>query len=130
PILLQFTGTQGARPFVIGAISLVLTLLPLGALGRVESAAQSAVRLAGLMDAVRAAPVVMLAAAVAGLVESADLALLPLYGLHAGIGERAALLLVTVFMAGNVTLQMPIGLLADRFGLRLLLGICALLSGI
>ena len=28
PILLEFTGTQGARPFVIGAICLMLTLLP------------------------------------------------------------------------------------------------------
>jgi MFS family permease len=72
----------------------------------------------------------MLAAVVAGLVESADLALLPLFGLQAGIGEKASLLLVTVFMAGNVVLQMPIGLLADRFGRRFLLGICALLSGI
>ena len=74
------------------------------------------------MGAVRTAPIVMLAAAVAGLVESADLTLLPLFGLHAGIGERAALLLVTVFMAGNVILQTPIGLLADRFGRRFLLG--------
>jgi MFS family permease len=130
PILLEFTGTEGARPFVIGAISLVLTLLPLGALGRVESATQSAVRLGGLMGAVRMAPVVMLAAAVAGLVESADLTLLPLYGLHAGIGERASLMLVTVFMAGNVVLQTPIGFLADRYGRKFLLGICALLSGI
>ena len=130
PVLLEFTGTRGARPFVIGALFLVLTLLPFAVLRRVRSATQEFAPLGGLMNAVRAAPVVMLAAAVAGLVESADLALLPLFGLHAGIGERAALLLVTVFMAGNVALQMPIGLLADRFGLRLLLGICALLSGI
>lgn len=130
PVLLEFTGTRGSRPFVIGALFLVLTLLPFAVLRRVRSATQEFAPLGGLMGAVRAAPVVMLAAAVAGLVESADLALLPLFGLHAGIGERAALLLVTVFMAGNVALQMPIGLLADRFGLRLLLGICALLSGI
>ncbi len=82
------------------------------------------------MGAVRTAPIVMLAAAVAGLVESADLTLLPLFGLNAGIGERASLLLVTVFMTGNVILQTPIGLLADRFGRRLLLGCCALLSAI
>ena len=109
----------------------MLTLLPLAVLRRVTKR-DPGVRAAAAasMGAVRAAPVVMLAAVVAGLVESADLALLPLFGLHAGIGERAALLLVTVFMAGNVVLQMPIGLLADRFGRRFLLGICALLSGI
>jgi MFS family permease len=70
----------------------------------------------------------MLAALVAGLVESADLTLLPLYGLQAALDERAALLLVAVFMAGNVVLQVPIGLLADRYGRRTLLAICALTS--
>jgi MFS family permease len=70
----------------------------------------------------------MLAALVAGLVESADLTLLPLFGIHSGLEERAALLLVTVFMAGNVILQVPIGLLADRYGRKFMLGICALAS--
>ncbi len=130
PVLLEFTGTRGWRPFVVGALCLVSTLLPFAVLRRVRSATQEFAPLGGLMSAVHAAPVVMLAALVAGLVESADLALLPLFGLHAGIGERASLLLVTVFMAGNVVLQMPIGVLADRFGRRFLLGICALLSGI
>jgi MFS family permease len=72
----------------------------------------------------------MLAALIAGLIESAELTLLPLFGMHAGFPERGALLLVTVFMAGNVFLQVPIGLLADRSGRRLMLGICALLSGV
>jgi MFS family permease len=70
----------------------------------------------------------MLAALVAGLVESADLTLLPLFGLHSGLDERAALLLVAVFMAGNVVLQVPIGLLADRYGRKTLLAACAVTS--
>ncbi len=41
-----------------------------------------------------------------------------------------ALSLLAVFMAGNVVLQVPIGLLADRFGRRRLLGACALLSAL
>jgi MFS family permease len=44
------------------------------------------------------------------------------------LDEQAALLLVAVFMAGNVVLQVPIGLLADRYGRRTLLGICAVAS--
>jgi MFS family permease len=130
PLLLEITGTRGPYPFVIGAICLASTLLPMAVLRGVRSAAQTFAPLRGLISTLRAAPVVMVAAVVAGLVESADLALLPLYGLHAGFGERLALLLVTVFMVGNVVLQMPIGLLADRFGRRFMLGICALMSGI
>jgi MFS family permease len=128
PVLLEFTGTQGAKPFVIGASCLLLTLLPLAVLRQVTSAAQEFTPLRGLSDTLRTAPIVMLAALVAGLVESADLTLLPLFGMHSGLDERTALLLVAVFMAGNVVLQVPIGLLADRYGRKALLGICALTS--
>ncbi|MGO9038540.1 MAG: MFS transporter [Steroidobacteraceae bacterium] len=128
PILLEFTGTRGWQPFVVGAVGLVVTLAPLALLRGVEGAAQPMTPLRSLAGAVRSAPFVMLAALVAGLVESADFTLLPLFGLHAGFPERTALLLLAVFMAGNVVLQVPIGLLADRFGRRLMLGICALLS--
>ena len=86
--------------------------------------------LRALGRALGGAPVVMLAALVAGLVESSELTLLPLFGVHAGFHDRQALLLVTVFMAGNVVLQAPIGLLADRCGRRLLLGVCALFSAV
>jgi len=135
PVLLEITGTRGPEPFLLGALCLVLTLLPLLLLR--QAAASSAARvvpppqpLRALFGFLPAAPVIMLAAAVAGFVESADLSLLPLYGLRAGVDERAALLLVTIFLAGNMVLQLPIGVLADRYGRSRLLGICALTSGI
>jgi MFS family permease len=128
PVLLEFTGTQGAKPFAIGAACLLLTLLPLAVLRQVTSAAQEFTPLRGLSGALKTAPIVMLAALVAGLVESADLTLLPLFGLHSGLDERSAVLLVAVFMTGNVVFQVPIGLLADRYGRRVLLGICAVAS--
>jgi MFS family permease len=128
PVLLEFTGTQGAKPFAVGAACLVLTLLPMMVLRQITGAPQAFTPLRGLSGALKAAPIVMLAAFVAGLVESADLTLLPLFGLHAGLNEKAALLLVAVFMVGNVVLQVPIGLLADRYGRKTLLGICAAAS--
>ncbi|HLW25706.1 MAG TPA: MFS transporter [Steroidobacteraceae bacterium] len=130
PALLEITGTQGARPFVCGALCLLATLVPLMLLPGVQQSVQPERVRTRLARTVRFAPVVMLAAWVAGLVESADLALLPLFGLHAGLDERAALLLVTVFMAGNVILQTPIGLLADRIGRRAALALCAASSAL
>jgi MFS family permease len=148
PVLLELTGTSGPLPFMIGALCLALTLLPLALLrDAARSSATHATQAAQPTQAAQAppprlaairklfgflpaAPIVMLAAAVAGLVESADLSLLPLFGLHAGLNERTALLLVTVFLVGNVALQLPIGLLADRFGRRAMLGVCALTSAI
>ncbi len=128
PVLLEFTGTEGAKPFAIGAACLILTLLPLAVLRGVTSATQDFKPLRGLSGVLRTAPIVMLAALVAGLVESADLTLLPLFGIRSGLTEKAALLLVAVFMAGNVVLQVPIGLLADRYGRKTLLGFCAATS--
>jgi MFS family permease len=130
PALLEWTGTSGWQPFAIGAVCLVLTLVPLTLLQRVRSAPQEFTPMRELARTLRRAPVIMLAAWVAGLIESAELTLLPLFGIHAGLHDREALLLVTVFMAGNVVLQAPIGILADRFGRRFLLGSCALLSGV
>lgn len=129
PVLLGVTGTQGAAPFVVGALCLLASLLPLALLPHAAVGPQRVSPMRHLMGAIGAAPVVMLAALIAGLIESADLALLPLFGIHGGFTDARALLLVTVFMAGNVVLQVPIGLLADRLGRRLLLGACALLSG-
>ena len=130
PALLEWTGTQGWWPFIIGAACLLPTLLPLALLRQVKSARQEFTSMRRFAVTIRGAPVVMLAALIAGLIESAELTLLPLFGIHAGFHDREALLLVTVFMAGNVALQAPIGMLADRWGRRLMLGVCALLSGI
>ena len=125
PLLLQITGTAGWRPFDVGALCLALTALPL-LLVRESSAREPGPRdrLQWLRIA-RAAPIVMLAALIAGLMESAYVSLLPVFGLLRGIDERTSLLLVSVFLAGNVILQLPIGWLADRLGRRRVLSGCA-----
>ena len=125
PLLLQITGTAGWRPFDVGALCLALTALPL------LIVRQTAVRNPGprgrlqWLRLARAAPIVMLAALIAGLVESAYVTLLPVFGLLRGLDEPGSLLLVTVFLAGNVILQLPIGRLADRLGRRRVLTGCA-----
>ncbi|HUI63134.1 MAG TPA: MFS transporter, partial [Steroidobacteraceae bacterium] len=129
PVLLEFTGTTGWLPFIVGAVSLAVTAVPLLFIHDPPASADSYHR-ARLVPLMRTAPIVMLAALIAGLVESADVSLLPVYGLHQGLDDRAALLLVTVFLAGNIVLQLPIGYLADRLGRRLVLGLCAAVSAV
>ena len=125
PLLLQVTGTSGWRPFAAGALCLALTALPLFAV-RGGSGGDGALgdRLQWLRIA-RAAPTVMVAALIAGLVESAYVALLPVFALRRGLDEQYSLLLVTVFLAGNVLLQLPIGWLGDRLGRQRVLALCA-----
>jgi MFS family permease len=130
PTLLEITGTRGWLPYAAGAACLTAMLVPLVLSRNAIDAPQAFTRLRGFSSALQRAPLVMLASFVAGLVESAELTLLPLFGLRAGFDDHRALLLITVFMAGNVVLQIPIGWLGDRFGRRRLLGLCALLSTI
>jgi MFS family permease len=125
PLLLQITGTSGWRPFAVGALCMALTALPLLA-ARDPPADDAGLRgrLQWLRIA-RAAPIVMLAALSAGLVESAYVSLLPVFALLRGLDEHSSLLLVTVFLAGNVILQLPIGRLGDRLGRERVLMLCA-----
>jgi len=125
PLLLQLTGTAGSRPFAVGALGLALTAVPLALVRHVPAASPGERPRLKWLHIVRAAPVVMLAALLAGLLESAYVSLLPVFGLLRGLDEHAALLLVTVFLAGNVLLQLPIGALADRLGRRPVLAACA-----
>ena len=126
PLVLQLTGTSGWLPFHAGVGCLAFALLPVLLLNNPETAVAAASPPRELLRLLRAAPVVMLAAMVAGLVESADISLLPIFGLESGLNERAALMLVTAFLAGNVVLQLPVGRLADRSGRRLVLAACAI----
>ena len=124
PLMLEITGTVGSKPFAVGALALALTALPLLLVPESPPATLSRERLRWLRIT-RAAPIVMLAALIAGLVESAYVSLLPVFGVLRGLDEHAALLLVTVFLAGNVLLQLPIGRIADHLGRRRVLAACA-----
>ena len=126
PLLLQITGTTGWRPFAVGALGQALTALPL-LVARDHSGSDAALRdRLQWLRLMRTAPTVMLAALIAGLVESAYVSLLPVFALLRGLDERSSLLLVTVFLAGNVLLQLPIGRLGDRLGRHRVLTLCAL----
>jgi hypothetical protein len=56
----------------------------------------------------------LFAVIVAAGFEQGVLALLPVYGTHYGIAEARMSALLSVMIAGNITLQVPLGLLAER----------------
>jgi MFS family permease len=130
PLLLQFTGSAGNRPFYVGAFCLAATALPLFFSRHESRVDHQPLRNRPLGQLIRAAPIAMLAALIAGLVESTDISLLPVFGLRRGLDESSALAMVTVFLAGNVLLQLPISRLADRFGRLHILTACAVVTAI
>lgn len=57
--------------------------------------------------------------------DASILALLPLYGIDKGLNETMAVLLVTVVLTGDAMFRAPLGWVADRFGIRRVHLICA-----
>jgi MFS family permease len=124
PVLLQVTGTQGWLPFLLAAAAIGVSALPL-LLGIGLAPSLSGHRGRSLWRMLKSAPVAMSAALAGGLTDAAAFVLLPLYGLRVGFEESTAVLLLTVFTAGNVVLQIPIGWIADRTSRRHVLMACA-----
>lgn len=72
----------------------------------------------------------VMAAAYAGLVATAILAIMPALLAGAGASEAAIGYVVAAFFLGRLLVQIPIGVIADRMDLRLLIAIIAGLTGL
>ncbi len=126
PIILSFTGTEGAAPFLVGAAILLVAVVPVVIARKVEPPLEGEPA-GGFMRFVTLVPMATFAALVFGATESGLLSLLPVYGLRIGYDEQTAALLVTAVALGNVGLQIPIGLVADKVDRRrLLIGLAAI----
>jgi MFS family permease len=84
----------------------------------------------GLWTVLAIAPVALAASLVFGFAETTSFTLLPLYGLAQGYQPSSAALLLSVLIAGNVVLQIPIGWLGDRRGRVPILILCAVLGAL
>lgn len=128
PILLGTVGSDGFLPFAIGSAVITAAVIPaLFARGAAPALHGGGDR-KSVWSFVVAVPLATLGALVFGAVESGAMAILPIYGLRLGWPEREAALIVTVAALGNVALQIPLGLLADRVDKRRLLLACGLVG--
>jgi MFS family permease len=124
PSILALTGTQGNASFVAAIALFLLAILPIGLLGGRAPVLERPARIS-VLAFVAAMPAVTLAALVYGAIETAAMGLLPVYALRGGLGAATGAVLVTVFALGNGVLQMPIGIVSDRFDRRRLLTLVA-----
>jgi MFS family permease len=129
PFGIALTAAEGWTPFILGmAVLLAATAVLLtGARGMPALAAGPKTSLSQFIPGV---PVLLFAAMAFGFFDRATQALLPAYGLHYGLGDRAMAVALGVFNAGNVVLQFPIGWLADRTPRRYVLTGCALATAV
>ena len=76
------------------------------------------------------APTLLFAVLLAAAFEQAYLSLFPPYGLAYALSEAEVATLLSVLIVGNVVIQVPLGLAAERWQPRLVLIVCAALTAV
>lgn len=117
PLTLQWAETLAVSPlpWFIGLQLLSLAIfIPLRRAAPVLEHKSSG----GVLRVFRTMPALLSAAFVSGALDSTFFSFLAIWGQRVGLPEAFALTLLSIFIAGNVLLQFPIGWLADRWGPR------------
>jgi len=118
PLALTVVGTEGWPPFIVGVSAFLACALCLIAILPRMPVIDDGSRSASVHAFLPLAPMLLFAVFVVAVLEQASLSLLPVYGVAHGIGEREMSALIAVLIAGNVGLQIPIGLAAERWSAR------------
>jgi MFS family permease len=129
PLCLAFVGSDGWTPFLIGIGAFVVCGACLAAVLPRLPKLDLDEHGASLRTFLPLAPVLLLAVVVAAAFEQMVLSLMPVYGPAHGLDEAGVAALLTVFIAGNVALQVPLGLAAERWSARKILILCAVTTG-
>lgn len=127
PFALTLLGTSGWAPFLVGVAGFTLCAVILHAVSSkltgFEDDGQPA---SGLVGFAKMAPALLLAVLVSAAVQQSTYALVPVFGASYGLAEAVLASLVMALSLGNILLQIPLGLLAERFGGRAMIIVCAL----
>ena len=125
PAILYVMGTRGIAPFAAGAAMLLLAIIPVF-IARKAAPQLEEETSAGVIGASRAAPAILSAALVFGMLDAGLFGLFPVYAVRSGYTEAHAALAITATSLGSMTFQYPLGMLADRFDRHKLLIVCTL----
>ena len=126
PLLLQLVGFDGWLPFVTIAVCLVFAAAPLF-VARGLAPALSEHPDGGALRTLLAAPTVLAAAVAAGAIDSGLYLLLPVYAVDSGFDRELTATWLTVWIAGTIVMQPPLGWLVDRLDPRKMLVVITLL---
>ena len=127
PVLLVVLGTETWTALYIGIAIVLVGLVPLAIAGGAQAMLEGDHR-ARIIHFFTIAPSLMMAGLMFGLIDSATLSLLPVYGLRMGVADGMAELMLTIFVVGSILAQIPIGFLADRVETRRLMAACTFVT--
>jgi MFS family permease len=113
PLLLQWTGTSGPVPYVLGALASIIAIVPIILAQRLAPSMRDQ-ESTGIRKAFGLAPIAMAAAFLGGVLEMSHFSLLANVAISSGVSSGRALELLTVLLFGGLLLQFVIGWLADK----------------
>jgi MFS family permease len=128
PAIVAWIGIDGWAPFVIGAIVILLGVIPLSLVRDESTEASEETHSSGFFRFLPKAPMLLAAVGAFAIFDAATLSLLPVYGIQTGLNLSTAATALSVLIIGNIVFQFPLGWLADRVSHRLLLAGCALVT--
>jgi MFS family permease len=130
PALVSWIGIEGWMPFVLGAVVILLGVIPLTLVTEEHVDQPVETKTSGIFEFAPKAPMLLAAVGAFAIFDAATLSLLPVYGMRTGLDLSTAAMALAALIAGNMILQFPIGWLADKFPHRMVLAGCALTTSI
>lgn len=129
PLALVLVGAEGWRPFLIGicgflCCAVVLAMVSRNLAGFEEEEGEPPS--GGVFRFATMAPALLAAAGVSAAMQQNTYSLLPVFGTAYGIAEASVAALITALSTGNILLQIPLGLAAERVGGRTMIIVCAM----
>jgi len=126
PLALVLVGSQGIAPFAIAvggfvACALALWLVSAGLTGFEGDEGASG----QVLGFARMAPALLLAVLVSAAVQQSTYSLMPVFGVGYSLPEATVAALITALSIGNIVLQIPLGLGAERWGGRAMIVACS-----
>ncbi len=128
PAIVGWLGIEGWTPFVLGAVVILIGVIPLSFVREAHTEQPEETKTDGIFQFAPKAPMLLIAVGAFAIFDAGTLALLPVYGIQNGLSLSIAATALTALIIGNIVLQFPIGWLADRFPHRLVLAGCAMVT--
>jgi MFS family permease len=114
PLIIPFTGIDSWAPWLIGILCVGMSAVPLTFL-RVSEDSFRHEEGGGFWAFVGRAPLLLFAVGTLTFFDAVILSFFPIFGLRSGLPVEQVTTILGVSIIGNALLQLPIGLLADRW---------------
>jgi MFS family permease len=134
PLALAVVGIEGVAPFAVGIVGFlscaaILVLVSDRLRGFEEDEPSDSAPVGGILWFAPLAPALLVAVGVGAANQQSTYSLMPLFGAGYGLSEALLPALVTALSMGNILLQVPLGLAAERLGARTMIVTCATATG-